>query len=328
MHPSGTGPFKFVEHGDNRIAFERFDGYWNGPAYLDKVVMRVYPDAAAAAAALEAGDIDLITDAPLTTAVRLQDKYRVLRWGSQFTYLFSFNLKHPAAKDTRVRQALNYAVDREKIAKDLFKGNATVARGVASPTYPSWSESVAPYPHDPAKAKQLLADAGFGSGLSIKAIQVTGIATFPLLAELSQTVQADLKDAGITLTYDLMDFQAFTKAVGNGVPEDYAFYTTALGGITPSNLELTFGKRSQAPKGINYGLYENAEVEKLFDSARGELDPAKRNQLYTQADQILRDDPAALYTVIYGLQSVHSPKVNGVLDRLSWLDFSKTWIGQ
>ena len=327
-HPSGTGPFKFVERGDNRIAFERNDGYWNGPAYVDKLVMRVYPDAGAAAAALEAGDIDLITDAPLTTALRLQDKYKVLRWGSQFTYLFTYNTRHAALKDVRVRQALNYAVNREKIASDLFKGQVTVARGVASPTYPSWNTSVPAYPFDQAKSKQLLSDAGFGSGLNIKAIQITGVASFPLLAELAQTVQADLKNVGVNLTYDLMDLQAYTKAVANGCPEDYAFYTTALGGITPSNLELVLGKRSFPPSGLNKGWYEDAQVERLFESARGEIDPAKRNQLYTQADQILHDNPAALFTVIYGLQSVYSPKVTGVLDRLAWLDFSKTWIAQ
>jgi peptide/nickel transport system substrate-binding protein len=326
--PSGTGPFKFTERQESRIVFDRNDGYWNGAPYIDKLVMRVYPDAAGAAAALEAGEIDVAVDVPISTAVRLQDKFKILRWASQFTYLFNFNMKHAATKDVRVRQALNYAVDRERLAKDLFKGQVSVARGVASPTFPSWSESVQSYPFDPAKAKQLLAEAGFGSGLNIRALQVTGLAGYPLLAELCQSVQADLKNVGVTLTYDVLDNQAFNREIQNGVGMNHAFYTYALGGITPSNLELVYGKRFQPPNGVNRNYYESPEAEKLFDAARGETDQGKRNQLYTQADKILRDDAVALFTVIYGTQAVHSLKVSGILDRLAWLDFSKTSIAQ
>lgn len=324
--PVGTSAFRFVERQEGRIVLQRFDDHWNGAPYLDRLVLRVYPDEAGATAALEAGDVDFVTNVSIPTATRLGgDRFKILRHGSQFTYMFVFNQRHPSMKDVRVRQALNYAVNKEKIAKDLFKDQAVVARGMASPTFPSWSTAVPSYPYDPERAKKLLADAGFANGLTLRALQQTGT-TLPLLAELAQTVQADLKNVGVTLTYDLMENTAWTREITPGLKETHAIYITAFGGYTPTNLEQQFGKRYQPPNGVNRGWFENPELERLFDAARGELDAAKRNELYTQADRIIRDEAAALFVVIYGNQALHTPKLSGVQVPAFVMDFSKAWL--
>jgi peptide/nickel transport system substrate-binding protein len=327
-YPVGTGPFRLADRQEGRAAFERFDGYWNGAPYLDKVVFRFYPDNATASAALESGDVDVMTGAPIEVVSRLGDRFKRMPWSSHFTAFAALNLRHPFTKDVRVRQALNYAVDREKLAKELYKGLVTVARGIASPTFPSWNSSLEPYPFDPERAKKLLADAGFGSGTTVRALLPTTAGAFPLLLELAQSVQADLRKVRVTVNHDVLEPNALTREIAKGLSADHVYHWGSLGGATPSNLELLFGKRFQPPNGINRGWYENEQVEKLFDQARGELDLAKRNRLYQQADEILKTDAAALFTIIYPTYALHAPKVVGLADRFFFMDFSKAWLSQ
>jgi peptide/nickel transport system substrate-binding protein len=324
-HATGTGPFRLtVREEGSRAVFERFDGYWGGAPYLDKLVYRPFGEPAAREAALISGEVDLISPPQRDTIDRLKGRFVPFNWGLGYAWLIAFNVRHPFTKDLRVRQALNYAVNRETLVKDLFKGLATVAKGPYAPTNPAWNPSLKGYSYDPERAKKLLAEAGFGGGVKVRALMpTTGLL---LLPEMPQSIQADLKKVGVELTYDTMEWTAYLAKVRPGLTDDYIFYATGWGDDYMFWLEQMLGKEFWPPKGANRGWYTNPEVEKLFAAGREEPDEGKRKQLYQRAEEIITREAAWLFTLYFTQLGLRSPKVEGIrLGQLA-LDFSKAWL--
>lgn len=169
-NPIGTGPFKFVKwvKGD-RVEMERFDGYWNPELpYLDKVTFRFIPDANAQAAALKAGDIDVIgwISSPETARELADDKrYKVLAGASTSDVILSTNNKVKPFDNPKVRQAMAHAIDRQMIIELAMSGYGTAIGSHWSPAAPYYVDLTGTYPFDPDKAKKLLAEAGYPNGI-------------------------------------------------------------------------------------------------------------------------------------------------------------------
>ena len=325
-HAAGTGPFRFAlrEEG-SRLVLERFNDYWGGAPYLDKIVIRPYGEPAAREAALVAGEVDLIISPQRDSLEGLKGRRFVpFSWGLGYAWLIALNMRHWFTKDVRVRQALNYAINRETLVKDLFKGVATVAKGPYAPTNPAWNPSLKGYPYDPDRAKKLLAEAGYKGNVKVKALMpTTGLL---LLPEMPQSIQADLRNVGVEITYESMEWIAYLAKVRPGLTEDYIFYATGWGDDYMFWLEQMLGKEFWPPKGANRGWYTNPEVEKLFSAGREEPDEAKRKQIYQRAEEIITRDAAWLFTLYYTMTGARSPKLEGLrLGQLA-LDFSKVWL--
>lgn len=325
-HPIGTGPFRLVQREEgSRVVFERFDAYWGGAPYLDRLVYRPYGEPGAREAALLTGEVDLITYAQLDSLDRLKGRYVPFNWGVYEAWITGLNTRHPIVKDVRVRQALNYAVDREALVRDLFKGQALVAKGPYSPSNAAFNPALQGYTYDPDRARKLLAEAGYANGLTLKALMPTNVA-LPRLSEMGQSLQADLRKVGVEVTYETLEWTAYLAKIRPGLTEEYAFYTSGWGADFMVWLEQMLSKRAWPPNGPNRGWYANPEVDALFDAAREERDEAKRKALYRKAEDLIVRDAPWLFSIYYSFIGLHSPKLRGL--RLSYIahDFSRAWL--
>ena len=325
-HASGTGPFRVGQREEgSRLVLERFDGYWRGAPYLDRLVYRPFGEAGAREAALLSGDVDLIHYAQIDSIEKLKGRFTPLAWGLSQAFLVALNTRHPFTKDEKVRQALNYAVNRDALAKSLFKGLVVPSKGPYSPSNAAWNPALKAYPYDPARARKLLAEAG-ASGAKVKALMPTQVAGIPLVSETAQSIQADLRAVGVELSYDQMEWTAYLAKVRPGLTEEHIFYITGWGSDAMFWMEQLLGKNFQPPKGANRGWYENAEVEKLFEQGRGEFDQAKRKALYQRAEEIIVREAPWLFTVYYTDLGLRSQKLEGLKLGYWSFDYSKAWL--
>ena len=203
LKPIGTGPYKFVEWvKDDRVVLEANDAYWRGAPKIKKVVWRPIPDNFARVAALTRGEAQLITKV-LPDHVAQIDKAGCCRVEHTLTNLVTVYLinaqKGPLA-NTKVRQALNYAVDKDKIIKELYNGYAIpIGSGIPNTDF-GFNPGIKPYPYDPAMAKKLLAEAGFAGGLEIELQSGNGIHLND--RQLTEAVAAMLAEVGVRAKVD------------------------------------------------------------------------------------------------------------------------------
>jgi peptide/nickel transport system substrate-binding protein len=171
-HPIGTGPFKFVEGQlDDQIVMERFDDYWGGApdlepvgaACVEQAIFRVIPEASTRVAALLAGEVDIIQSVPseLVDTLDQTPGIQVMTAPGTQPQWLQFNVSDPLFEDARVRQALNYAMDKDLIVDAIYGGRAVPLPGPLSPFNNFVNTDLSPYPYDPDKALELLAEAGW-----------------------------------------------------------------------------------------------------------------------------------------------------------------------
>lgn len=173
----GTGPYRFVEYvvGD-RVVVEANPGYWGKKPPTPRIVWQVIPDAATRVAALQRGDVDVILNLPLplVPTVESDPNSRVYSELSSLVRGILLNTREsPSLKDRRVRQALNMAVDRTTIIKNLYGGRGKLLNTAPSAQVTNGFDP-APFPYDPARARQLLAEAGYANGLELTVWQSIG----------------------------------------------------------------------------------------------------------------------------------------------------------
>ena len=162
--PVGAGPFRFVRGALNsEIVLERYDGYWAGPAKLRQVVFRMMPEPSARIAALLAGEVQVVQEVPPDLVDRLKASPNVQVKTAEGTrsYEIEFNAKAEPFSDVRVRRAVNYAIDWDPILRDIYRGYATRLSTAFLPSGFGYDPSLRPYAYDPAKARQLLNEAGY-----------------------------------------------------------------------------------------------------------------------------------------------------------------------
>ncbi|WP_242822446.1 ABC transporter substrate-binding protein [Thermaerobacter marianensis] len=170
QRPVGAGPFRFVEGTlDGQIVLERFDDYYGGspdlppvgPAKVKRVIFRMMPEPATRIAALQNGEVHIIQEVPPDLVAQLENDPDVQVKVTQGTRLYMIELNTQKLADPRVRQALNYAINWDELLQELYKGHAHRVATAMLPSGFGYDESLKPYPYDPAKAKQLLQEAGY-----------------------------------------------------------------------------------------------------------------------------------------------------------------------
>ncbi len=201
LHPVGTGPFKFVEWVQNdHVTLQRWDKYFkSGLPYLDEVIFKSIADDSVRLTALQTGAVDWIQQVPTQQAAALQSSTQ-LKHSPKYAFLpdmIALNCKIPPFNDERVRQAVAWAIDRKEIASLVFYTEGVAATEAVSPPNPFYS-GANPYAGapDPAKAKSLLAAAGYPNGLTIT---YDGQSNVPTQVKIGEILQSQLAKAGITL---------------------------------------------------------------------------------------------------------------------------------
>lgn len=324
QHPVGTGPFEYVSKDASTMTFRRNPDYWDGAPPLDGFVIRAYPDDSSRVAALAAHEINLVVEAPFDSIKQYEGTFSPFTWGSRSAYIVAFNTKNKATSDRLVRQALNYAVDKKAIASRIFGGAADVSTQPFARTNAGFDPTRTGYPHDPEKARRLLAQAGYEDGLSIKAIVPTD--NLPEIDLIAQAIQADLKAVGVELTYDSMEWTSYLDKVGSGLSKEYAFYTTAWAAPQMSWLQLLLGTENVAPDGSNRGYYSNPNADELMAQGDRSEGP-KRKELYQEAQKSIVSDAPWLFLVNYQSTGLADPSVKGIRFETVAFDLSKATIG-
>jgi peptide/nickel transport system substrate-binding protein len=289
----GTGPYRFVEFvvGD-RVVVEANPNYWGAKPATPRIVWQVIPDAATRVAALQRGSVDVIMNLPipLIPAVESDPNLRVYSELGSLVYGMLINAREgvPALKDRRVRQAMNLAVDRQAILKNLFAGrgqllNSVTARQVTNAIDPG------SYPYDPAKAKQLLAEAGYAKGFDFQLWQSIG--RYPASEESAQVIAGYFDKVGIRTKLGMLEWAEFNKRAGQGLHKDAFFYAFVNGTWDPSYIVQRF-----QPTYPSFRYYDaSGDLLKAIQDHEREFDPGRRKDLAARAQKGLHDEAAWVY---------------------------------
>jgi len=279
-NPVGTGPYKFGEWlKDERFVAVRNDDYWGPKAYLDKVTIKPYPDAQARVVALQAGDIHYTADiTPEQTEILRRDgKVNVIsKMGGSNTWLGMNVLKKPY-DDVRVRQAMNYAIDKASIVKNIYNGDAVALNGMSDPHQIGFFDTTG-FPYNPAKAKELLAAAGLSGGFTTDLLSSN---RYPKDLELMQFVQQQLKDVGVTAKINQKEFAAFLEDLRKDPRNSpVQMWRDGRGGSNVADYWLsTYGCNFFRPNGGNTNGSCDPEIDKLANEAVGIVDETKYNAI-------------------------------------------------
>jgi peptide/nickel transport system substrate-binding protein len=297
--PVGTGAFKLVEwvQGD-RIVMEKFDDYWReGYPLLDRVVFRPITESSTRAAAIRTGDVDIVNRLSPTDAISLggADGVNLVEYSNNRVYYIAFNnLTSGVGQPTEnvlVRQAMNYAVDKEGIIGALFEGKGAVPTALLVSGDAGYDDAVAPYPYDPEKAKELLAEAGFADGFSI------GMAcpsdAYTNFSEVCEAVAAQLAEVGIDAQLDIMESGAFWDLEAEKQLPPMFGDSWSANSNEPSAYDRLFGAMGGVD--ASYSSWTDPVIDDLLNKVLTTLDDAARIQVFTDIQKQMHDDPPFIY---------------------------------
>lgn len=314
--PIGTGPFKFVSaRGMEEFVLERFDDYYGGaadlppvgPACVPRAIFRVIPEASTRVAALLAGEVDIIQEVPAELAdVLAQTPGIQLKTGAGTRPIWmEMNVNQPPFNDVKVRQALNYAVDKELIVEKLYGGRAVVLPGVLSPYNNMADPSLKPYPYDKDKALALLAEAGWTPGPEGKLVKDGQPFTFVIdtqevMRQLAEAIAGQLREIGIEASVRVWEYSVIRPKLLAGERQAYVGDWGDSAFDPVGHMEAKWhGLVEGQPYGRgNFSTYDNPRVNELIVAGETEADPHKRKQIYYEAQQILYNDAPAVFLVL------------------------------
>ncbi len=312
--PVGTGPYTFVSWTkDESLKLQANPGYWAGAPAIKNVVFRPIPESAAQVAELKSGGADLIdTVTPEQAETLKSGNTKVASVPSDFVMFVVMNTIEPGPlQDKRVRQALNYAVDVDAIVKNVMGGLAQKIDITLPKDAVGYPQGFQGYAYDPAKAKQLLTEAGQGSGFKVPFISRNG--RYLKDKEVVEAVAGYLSQVGVEC-----DIQLLTGTVWSQISDKHERHGLSYPGWSGTDAELVWDPILHS--GGLQSYVENKQIDDLIDKGRVELDEAKRKTIYTDLANLLKDEavhiPLFQPPLIYGLAANLSwtPKSNSVID--------------
>jgi len=322
QHPVGAGPFKLAGFTPGQeLVVEAFDGYWGGKPAADRIAFRYIPEAATRVSALRVGSVDVIDNVsvPLVGPLKADDNTRIIAVPGLRPIGCVINLTREPLKDLRVRQALNLAVPVATIAEKLFLG---YARAPDSPLAFNTQgyHSVSALVHDPAKAKALLAEAGYGSGgKTLSLVFNVSVGLFPNDVAVGEIVANALGQAGVTAQINKVEGGAYWDTLRQDAAN--LKWDIAIFGFNPSNASglyhLNSLFRSNAddaakPDVWNVGRYRNPHVDALLDKANTAPNRAQQDVALAEAQGIVWQDAPYIWLQINETITAVRKSVTGV----------------
>lgn len=318
-HPIGTGPFRFERwiRGD-RIELSANPNYFEGRPYIQHYLYRIIPDQSTIFLELQAQGVDLAGLTPLqyqrmTEAPRFRDRFHKFRYPSfGYTYL-GYNLQDRRFQDRRVRQAINLAIDKQEIIDGVLLGLGTVATGPFPRESWAYNPEVQPSPFDPARAKALLAEAGWRDSDGDGTLDRQGEPfKFTLLTNqgnlsrelTAQILQRRLKEVGIGVNIWVLEWSALLHEF-----IDKRKFEAVLLGWTlsrePDPYDIWHSSKTR-PGEFNFIGYSNPEADRLMEEGRRTFEPARRREIYHRFHRILDEDqPVSFLFIADSLPAVH-----------------------
>lgn len=314
-HLVGTGPYSFQERKKGeKISVSKYDKYWGRKPHYDQVTFRIVPEATTRESLLLAGQVDLIILPPVADLPALQRNkaVKVLLAPSDRTIFIAMNTQKPPLNDVRVRQALNYAVDKMAIINNVLFEAGILMDAPMAPSLFGYCK-VGTYEFDQAKAKKLLAEAGIAAGTQIALIHPTG--RYVQDKEATQAVAGYLREVGIEPQLQTMDWPSYISTINAPAEKNTTqlhFLGWAPAFLDASQQMLQFLSTYAPPNGLATSFYTNPQVDSWITTAESEPNPEKRQQLYCQiAKQVWHDAPW-LFLWVQHFPIVYSAKVTGI----------------
>jgi peptide/nickel transport system substrate-binding protein len=331
QEPVGAGPFKFSSWiRDSEIVLEGYEDYHAGKPYLEKVVYKIMGDQSARDNSFASKQLDmmLLGDAQYQR-YKSDPTYKdlIVEVPELFTRNLKFNLeKEGPWQDVLVRQAINYAIDRETIIKTVLQDKAYSAEGALPASIKGYNENVPSYEYDPEKAKELLKEAGYEDGFTLP-ILTTSHPAFGLPAV--EALSGFLGEVGIKVETEQVDFATLTDRLNNG---DYTTAMSSNGGYTHpvEFLARYFHSKNKGASG-NTSNYENPEVDVVLDKALQTTDDQEMISLAREAEEIVMKDAPWWFFNYNKAVIVHQPWVKGlepVPTDIDYQDLTKVWIDE
>jgi peptide/nickel transport system substrate-binding protein len=295
--PVGTGPFMFEEWvKEDRIVLKANPNYWQtGMPKVDTLIFRPIPESSTRVAAIQTGEVDIVTRLSAEEAGTLESKpnVKVVHYPVDRVYYITFNNltsgKGQPTEDPKVRQAMNYAVDRQAIVDSLFKGAAKLSTGFVTPTNLGYNETVQPYPYDPDKARQLLAEAGYPDGFEMGFACPSG--AYTNFEQVCEAVQGYLGEVGIKANLELMESGKYWDLEGKKeLPPLFGdSWSEASGEAYPRLRGALAG--NDAP----FSSWSDPKIDELLAKIGSTIDDQQRAEVYRELQQYMYDNPPFIY---------------------------------
>ncbi len=317
-HPIGTGPYKFQEWvAGQKIVLVANTDYFAGRPHIDQFIFRIIPDNSTMFQELLIDGVDMMDLTPLqylrnSESRRIRENYVKYRYPANgYTYL-GYNLRNPLFHSVTVRQALSYAIDRKGIIDGVLLGLGRPCTGPFSSVSWAYNPHAKSYPYDPARARRMLAAAGWKDTNGDGILDKNGRAfRFTILTNEGNTqrirsaeiIQQNLKAVGVAVSIRVMEWQAFLKQV-----DDHTFDAIILGwgmGRDPDIYDIWDSSKTKKGE-YNFIGYRNPEVDRLLELGRRTFGIAKREKIYYRIHAILAEEqPYAFLYVPDALPIVH-----------------------
>lgn len=291
----GAGPFKLRSLSPTGAMLDANPHYRVKPA-MPHVQIKVVRDPAARILMLVGGSADLVQNGvrpDLVDDVLARPRVKKDSAPSVILSYMLFNNRDKVLADTRVRQAIAYALDRDELITTNFGGRAVVATGLLPPTHWAYFGDVARYPRNLDKAKALLEEAGYKADIrGVRLNLVYKTSADPFRVAVAREIGAQLREAGINVEIRSFEFGTFFVDVKKG---NYQIATMQSPEITEPDFYFWFFHSSRWPSdkdpdGSNRWRYKNAEMDQLVEAGRAEIDPAKRKLIYADAQRLAAEE--------------------------------------
>jgi peptide/nickel transport system substrate-binding protein len=324
-HPIGTGPYIFESWETGaKIVLKSNHKYFEGRPYIDSYVYRIIPDSATMFLELQSGTIDRMGLTPLQYQRQTETpyfksnftKYRYVSFA--YTYL-GYNLKNPLFSDKLVRQAISYAIDKQELIDVVLMGLGQIATGPYKPGTWAYNKNVRRYPYDAAKAKELLAQAGWEDHDGDGVIDRNGTPfEFTILTNIGNTqrakcaeiIQYRLNQIGISVKIRIIEWASFINQFIN----QRRFEAVILGWTIPQDPDLydIWYSGKTKPEELNFVSFRNAEVDTLLEKARHTFDLDERKKCYYRIQEILAEEQPYTFLFVPDALPVISSRFFGI----------------
>lgn len=318
--PVGTGPYRFKERRKGEsVVVERFDRYWGKRPSYPLIQFRIVPEVATRESLLLANQVDLLIQPPLADLPALQKNpsLKLVQTPTARSMFVAFDLTLPGGTPLaikKVRQALNFAVDRDGIIRNVLFGAASPLDAPMAPSLVGYTR-IGGYGYDPGRARQLLLEGGTPH-LQLRFMHPTGRSLQEALAaQLAQAVAGNLHDIGVDTDLVGSDWASFVAAIN--VPEDRGTAHMHLFNWAPALLDASqqmgqFVRSQWPPAGLATSHYWNPKVELLVSEAARERDDQRRQEQYAEAQRIVWDDAPWIFLWSPSFVMVHTAGLQGV----------------
>jgi peptide/nickel transport system substrate-binding protein len=292
----GTGPFKFESWTTaDRLTLSRNDSWWGGDVKPASVVFRPIPDNTVRSIELETGGVDIAYTLAPSDARRVKETpfAHIVPVETLSTAYIGFNFQKAPFDNQLVRQAINHAIDVDLIAETIYTGQAVRANSPISNRVFGANTGLEPYAYDQERAKELLAEAGFPAGFSTTLWTNEN----PQRMQIAEIVQAELANIGVQVDVEVVEWGTYLADTAAGLHDMFILGWVTVTGDADYGLYALFHSSQFGDPG-NRTFYASDRVDELLDAGRRATDPAEREAIYFEAQEIIRDEAPWLFLIV------------------------------